>query len=382
MQMMQVKKKKKKKHNPIFFFPCLGRKGLCSRSRNLFRNLFLLFVLLVLVLLDFGGRSGHKPLVLRLPAGITIRLKEQQAAVRLTPPLPTSAAAGGAGGHEEEQDEDKEDELAGAGAGAGAGDDGWSAFEQEVDPGVELRPLNTLMDADQDDPKLFECCPTTLRDMDAVCTCAPVLTKMEEVTLNLTTAMVIRWLDDEVDLQPMKMVSEFYSDWKQNLEANPEATIGQKQVFCTETLIEQADASIKKTMDRREKKLQMGVSEANLPWLLQLENIARASKLEIHRAEETSQACLVYIDVIQEENDLRKQVEAKERQERRAKRRAQRREEKRRGRKQDLTKVSSFNCDELKGKSEFRDYYQKICGKDGNGKGRAKVLGTQIIDVN
>lgn len=47
------------------------------------------------------------------------------------------------------------------------------------------------------------------------------------------------------------------------------------QVFCEETLLLQADASVKKTMDRREKKLQMGVSEGNLPWLLKLENIAR-----------------------------------------------------------------------------------------------------------
>ena len=47
------------------------------------------------------------------------------------------------------------------------------------------------------------------------------------------------------------------------------------QVFCEETLLLQADASVKKTTDRREKKLQMGVSEGNLPWLLKLENIAR-----------------------------------------------------------------------------------------------------------
>jgi len=47
------------------------------------------------------------------------------------------------------------------------------------------------------------------------------------------------------------------------------------QVFYEETLLLQADASVKKTMDRREKKLQMGVSEGNLPWLLKLENIAR-----------------------------------------------------------------------------------------------------------
>ena len=215
-----------------------------------------------------------------------------------------------------------------------------------------------------------------------MCTCKPVLEKMDEVTLNLTTQMVKLIMDNELDHQPIQLVSEFYSDWKQNLEANPEATLVQKQIFCTETLVEQAEKAVKKTVDRRKKKLEMGVSEANLPWLLKLENIAKASRVEVHRAKETSQACLAYIDVIEEETELKEQVEAREREERRAKRNAQRQRDRRRNRKKDLTKASSFNCDELRGRSEFRDYYHKICGKDGDKKGKATILGTNIINTN
>ena len=63
-----------------------------------------------------------------------------------------------------------------------------------------------------------------------MCTCAPVLRKMDEIELNMTDAKVRRWLDTELDQRPMELVSDFYSDWKLNLEANPEATLGQKQV--------------------------------------------------------------------------------------------------------------------------------------------------------
>ena len=91
---------------------------------------------------------------------------------------------------------------------------------------------------------------------------------------------------------------------------------------------------------------------------------------------------MAYIDVIEEENELKAQVEARERQERRAKRQAQRARDKRRGKNKDLTKAASFSCDELRGKSEFRDYYHKICGKEGNDKGKATILGTKVISSN
>ena len=133
-------------------------------------------------------------------------------------------------------DDDDDDELDGIplpsvrNEGAGENDDGWGAFEQKRDSNaVELAPLNILF-RDQD-PVLLDCCPALRdQDRDAVCTCAPVLRKMDEIELNMTDAKVRRWLDTELDQRPMELVSDFYSDWKLNLEANPEATLGQKQV--------------------------------------------------------------------------------------------------------------------------------------------------------
>lgn len=108
----------------------------------------------------------------------------------------------------------------------------------------------------------------------------------------------------------------------------------------------------------------------------------RAAKLEKHRASETSLTCLAYIDVIQEEVELKREVEEKERRDRRARERAERQRNRRKRKGTDLTKAKSFDCDELKGKSEFREYYNKICGEDGSRKGRAKILSTTIVDAN
>ena len=212
-----------------------------STSRCLSRNAALLFVLLFLLFVDLGTRrTGQGQLVLRLP-GVTLRVRSggsspSQAAVTSEPApksldeeIPDTAVTN-------DDDDDDDDELDGIplpsvrNEGAGENDDGWGAFEQKRDSNaVELAPLNILF-RDQD-PVLLDCCPALRdQDRDAVCTCAPVLRKIDEIELNMTDAKVRRWLDTELDQRPMELVSDFYSDWKLNLEANPEATLGQKQV--------------------------------------------------------------------------------------------------------------------------------------------------------
>ena len=212
-----------------------------STSRCFSRNAALLFVLLFLLFVDLGTRrTGQGQLVLRLP-GVTLRVRSggsspSQAAVTSEPApksldeeIPDTAVTN-------DNDDDDDDELDGIplpsvrNEGAGENDDGWGAFEQKRDSNaVELAPLNILF-RDQD-PVLLDCCPALRdQDRDAVCTCAPVLRKMDEIELNMTDAKVRRWLDTELDQRPMELVSDFYSDWKLNLEANPEATLGQKQV--------------------------------------------------------------------------------------------------------------------------------------------------------
>ena len=365
-----------------------GGRGRFRPTAATFRYVAFVSIFLLILLVDF--RSRNKTHVLYLPhsrRATTTNNNNNNNSGASESLLPAISVATRESGQEleavqrgEEVPNVVSDAVASHQAEEGAGvTDGWGAFEQVVDPNeVELAPLNTLLN--NGDP-LLSCCPK-FKAYDAVCTCAPALTKFEEVKLNLTTQMVRHIMDEETDRAPMNLVSAYYSEWKANLEANPDATLGQKQIFCTETLLEQADAAIKKVVERRKKKLLMGVSEGNLPWILRIDNIAHASKLEIHRAKETSQACMSYIDVIEQENELKEQLLEKERQERRAKRAAQRLKDKRRNRNKDLTKASSFNCDELKDKSEFRDYYHKICGKNGEGKGRAKILGTNVIMTN
>ena len=108
--------------------------------------------------------------------------------------------------------------------------------------------------------------------------------------------------------------------------------------------------------------------------------------MELHRVEEISQACLAYVAVLEEEGELREQVEARERQqskqERQQQRRRQRERDRRRGRNKDLTKAASFNCDELAAKSEFKDHYHRISGEHGEKGGRARVIDRKVIMTN